>query len=340
MLKKIFKIIALITVFLLPIQFALSNELILPKKKPALSDEIIKEKIIKSEIFPLKKPSQDDEVQITKKDEVKKKKVTKILDGEIIPKNKPLVVNTAKAKKAKKSKYYSKKDFEIGKTSIKYMEQRKWTLAEKTAKKAKDKSIYKFIRWKHLITTGNQLSFYDYKAFIQQSPNYPRIGRVKYLAEHKISTKNLSPKSIIEWFNQHPPLSGFGKLVLGEALISKGDVVKGKSLIKSGWITADLSRDDMKFFRKKFKKILNSSDYIKRADYLSYENKYWDLKRMLRYLPKDYELLYTARQLLMSRSYGVDTAISKVPNKLKNDAGLNYDRLKWRRKRGRVDSSL
>ena len=70
------------------------------------------------------------------------------------------------------------------------------------------------------------------------------------------------------------------------------------------------------------------------------ENKYWDLKRMLRYLPKDYELLYTARQLLMSRSYGVDAAISKVPNKLKNDAGLNYDRLKWRRKRGRVDRSL
>ena len=103
MLKKIIKIIALITVFLLPIQFALSNELILPKKKPTLSDEIIKEKIIKSEIFPLKKPSQNDVVQITKKDEVKKQKVTKIIDGEIIPKNKPLVVNTAKAKKAKKT---------------------------------------------------------------------------------------------------------------------------------------------------------------------------------------------------------------------------------------------
>ena len=50
--------------------------------------------------------------------------------------------------------------------------------------------------------------------------------------------------------------------------------------------------------------------------------------------------LYTARQLLMSKSYGVDNAISKVPAKFKNDAGLNYDRLKWRRKRGRVDSSV
>ena len=76
---------------------------------------------------------------------------------EIIPKNKPLIVNTTKSK-SKKSKYYSKKDFEIGKTSIKYMEQ-KVDLAEKTSKKAKDKSIYNFIRWRHLITTGNQLSF-------------------------------------------------------------------------------------------------------------------------------------------------------------------------------------
>ena len=56
-------------------------------------------------------------------------------------------------------------------------------------------------------------------------------------------------------------------------------------------------------------------------------------------MPKDYELLYNARYLLMSKGYGVDQAISKVPQKFKNDAGLNYDRLKWRRKKGRVDSS-
>ena len=41
----------------------------------------------------------------------------------------------------------------------------------------------------------------------------------------------------------------------------------------------------------------------------------------------------------MSKGYGVDQAIANVPEKFKNDAGLNYDRLKWRRKKGRVDSS-
>ena len=42
----------------------------------------------------------------------------------------------------------------------------------------------------------------------------------------------------------------------------------------------------------------------------------------------------------MSKSYGVDEAIKNVPDKFVNDAGLNYDRLKWRRKRGRIDGSV
>jgi len=96
----------------------------------------------------------------------------------------------------------------------------------------------------------------------------------------------------------------------------------------------------LRYLRKKYKKIITISDNIKRADWHAWEGKHWDVQRMLRYLPKDETALYRARQLLMSRSYGVDAAISKVPNKFKNDIGLKYDRLKWRRRRGRLDSSL
>ena len=314
--------------------FAYADEkIILPQQKPAIN-KAEEGKNLVNNIIPLKKPS----VKIEK---IKTKKIEKlIVDGEIIPMSKPLVVKTEKTTRAKKSKYYSKKDYEVAKIAIRAMEQRKWSSAEKTAKKARDKSIYNFVRWKHLLTTGNQLPFYEYKRFIELNPKYPRINRIKYLAEHKMSVKDLSPNFIVDWFKKNPPLSGFGKIILGQAYLLKGQSNDGTKLIKEGWINADLSRNDMKFFRKKFKKILNSNDYIKRADYLAYENKYWDLKRMLRYLPKDYQLLYTARQLLMSKSYGVDAAISKVPKKFKNDHGLNYDRLKWRRKRGRVDGSL
>ncbi len=335
---KSIKLIVLNIVILLIFQLSFADNLILPKKKPLISNKLLNESKIKNILVPKKKPGKLKKI-VEKTNEEEKKKVSKI-NGIIIPKNKPLIVRKQSTRITKKSNLYSDRDFEYAKQAVQFMEKSNWRDAIKVSKKARAKSIYNFIQWKHLLTTGNQASFYDYKAFIENNSKYPRINRIKYLAEHKISLKSQSSQNIINWFNRNEPLSGFGKMILGESLITIGEKSKGINLIKEGFITADLSRSDLKFYRKKFKKYLSSDDYIKRADYLSWENKYWDLKRMLRYLPKDYQLLYTARQLLMSKSYGVDTAISKVPKNLKNDSGLNYDRLKWRRKRGRVDSCL
>ena len=340
MSMKAIKIVILNIIFLCAVQLAFSQENLLPIMKPVLSAEIIEKKISKNILIPLKKPILEQKEKITEiKKKKEEKKISKI-QGVILPESKPLIVKKGRAKVSKKSKYYSERDFNYAKQAIQFMEKSNWKDALKVAKKARAKSIYNFIQWQHLLTTGNRASFYDYKEFIERNKNYPRIGRIKYLAEHKMSTQILSPKDIINWFENRKPLSGFGKMVLGESLILTGNNSEGIKLIKEGWITADLSKSDLKFFRKKYKKYLRSDDYIKRADYLAWENKYWDLRRMLRYLPKDYRLLYTARQLLMRKSYGVDSSISKVPQKLKNDPGLNYDRLKWRRKRGRLESSL
>ncbi len=308
---------------------------IIPLKKPTLSKESQSQKVSQGIIKPKSKPTKKVEkikTTLVKKEE---KKV-----NFLIPKSRPLIIKKTKSLVKQRSKYYSQKDIGLAKKSISAFRKGQWKTALITAKKAKDKSIYNFIQWRYFLTSGNQASFYDYMLFINKNNNYPRISRIKYIAEHKLSTDKISPKKIINWFDKEEPLSGYGKLILGESYIKTGNLNKGKSLIKEGWITAELSRSNMKFFRSRYKKYLDSNDYIKRADYLAWEEKYWDLKRMLKYLPKDYQLLYTARQILMSKSYGADQAIKNVPDKLKDDAGLNFDRLKWRRKRGRIDSSL
>jgi soluble lytic murein transglycosylase len=337
--KKISFIIKILIIHLIftSNNFALDLSII-PLEKPILDKAQTEKKIIKSILKPKIKPTKEKKEKIQEKAKIVKKEKPKIKF--LLPKNKPITVKKEIIKTQKTSKYFKQKDYNLAKNSIQAFEKGQWPKALSLSKKAKDKSIYNFIQWRHLLTKGNKASFYDYQLFINLNKDYPRIGRIKYLAEHKLSTDKISPKKIVDWFASNDPLSGYGKLILGESLIKIGQTEKGINLIKNGWITADLSRSDMKYFRKKYKKFLNANDYIKRADYLAWENKYWDLKRMLRYLPKDYELLYNARQILMSKSYGVDKAIKNVPSKLKNDAGLNYDRLKWRRKRGRVDDSL
>ncbi|MDB4217687.1 lytic transglycosylase domain-containing protein [Candidatus Pelagibacter sp.] len=340
MLKKLLFISSLI-LFSINFNYVFAEtNLIIPLKKPSLTDEEIKVKISKNILKPLKKPKKIEITAIKENKivEIKKIKEDKKLSFKI-PKKKPSIAGLNKSESIKISKYYSKKDFNVAKKAISEMQKSKWSSSLKIAKKAKDKSIYNFIQWRHLLTAGNQASFYDYKIFIDSNSQYPRIERLRFLAEHKLSTSKISPKKIIDWFGQTEPLSGYGKMILGESYALTGDKTKGTKLIKEGWVTAKLSKNELKFFRKKFKKFLDAEDYIKRADYLAWNAKYWDLKRITRYLPKDYELLYTARQILMSKGYGVDQAIKNVPEKFKNDAGLNYDRLKWRRKKGRVDSS-
>ena len=339
-MKKNLFLLTILFSFLATTYVSSQENVIIPLKKPTLNPELKEKKISINIIKPLEKPILTKEVK--KKDEKKEiienKKITKL--GIIVPKNKPKIVQKTIEKVAKKSKYFSKKEFELAAKAINAMQKGNWPNALSLAKKTRNNDINSFIQWRHLLTNRNNASYYDYQQFIDKNPDYPRIGRIKYLSEHKLSTEKVSPKKIIKKFSEEAPLSGFGEMILGESYIINGESAKGINLIKKGFEKAELSKSDLRFFRKKYKKYLNSEDYIKRAKYLAWENKYWDLKRMLRYLPKEEQLLYTARQLLMSKSYGVDNAIAKVPDRLKNDSGLNYDRLKWRRKRGRVDSSL
>jgi len=308
---------------------------ILPVPKPAVDEETKSVVAKKKNIYPEKKPA-------IKTKEVESQQVIKTTekDDPIYPQKKPILVKKVIDKTATKSAILSSSDFKIAKTAFAAVKKKQWQTAIKLSKKAKNKMVFKTVNWLYLIQSSNSASFYDYLTFINNNPNYPRINRLKYLAEHKIYLNTVSAKVVKKWFNGKPPLSDYGKIKLGEIYIMEGNIDEGSRLIKEGWIKAKLSKNDLRYLRKKYKKIITVSDNIKRADWHAWEGKHWDVQRMLRYLPKEETALYRARQLLMSRSYGVDNAIAKVPAKYKNDIGLKYDRLKWRRRRGRLDPSL
>ena len=321
----------------------LLKKMLIPKIKP-INGDLIKLQAKKTKLLlPKKKPKDQiiDQLDFVEKESEEEKIIVKIDDKKLItPKKKPIKYQKQKERVTTKSKYFTKSDFKLAKKIFSEIDKKRWTSAINLTNKIRDKSIFKLVKWLYLLQPNNQANFYDYINFINLNPNYPRINRLRYLSEHKINTKTISDNRILKLFDEKDPFSGYGKLMLGQSYLSKGNHEKGISLIKNGWITAKLSKRDLKYLKKKLKKYLNTEDHIKRADWLAWENKYWGLKRMLRYLPKDYQALYNARLLLMSRSYGVDNAISKVPSKFKKDAGLLYDRLKWRRKSNRVDSSV
>ena len=176
MLKKIIVLSSIVTLFFLDnIYLRAEIATIIPLKKPVLTGKEIEKKISINILKPLKKPKNKKNQKIIKTEKEEKFDFS-------LPKKKPVIAGTKKTISVKISKYYNKRDFGLAKKAITEMEKGKWSSSLKTAKKAKDKSIYNFIQWRHLLTSGNSASFYDYKIFIDNNPNYARIGRVKYLA--------------------------------------------------------------------------------------------------------------------------------------------------------------
>ena len=325
---------------------SIAADRLLPVPKPPVDKEIKKIVSKKKEIYPKKKPqltkniSNENENNIDKSDTSQNIQTEISSDITIYPKKKPIVVQKKKVKSVKKSSLLSKKDFELAKSAFQYIDKKKWQSAVKISKKSRDKTLFKLVNYLYLKQPTNGATFNDYTTFIGSNPDFPRISRLRYLAEHKINIKSNTYISIVKWFDGKMPLSEFGKIKLGEIYLAQGKNEEGSKLIKDGWVKAKLSKNNLRYLRKKYKKIISVEDNIKRTDWHAWEGKHWDVKRMLRYLPKDYTSLYDARQILMSQSYGVDNAIKKVNPKFKNDIGLQYDRLKWRRRRGRLEPSL
>ena len=310
----------------------------LPAKKPTLEAEK-KQKTVK---IPYLEKETQKKIQEIKKNSASKdiKETLKQTNFFLYPSKKPLTYSNISTKIKSKSKILNEKDYIKAKNIFNLIRKGKWVTAVQQTKKVKDREFKNLVTWLYLKERGNQATFNDYKNFIENNSDYPRISRLRYMAEHKIILENTSPRTIINWFNETEPLSGTGKITLGESYLKINVKQLALQLIKSGWINADLSSRDLKYYKRKFNKILTIQDHLKRADYLAWNNKYWDLKRMLRYLPKKERLLYNARHILMTNSYGVDKAISDVPQEFVNDLGLQYNRLKWRAKRNRLESSL
>ena len=283
------------------------------------------------------------DAKVNQKKDIPKKETQAKADNnkEITPKMKPRDFKTwtPETKGPLETKTMNEKDFEVAKVVFDYVDKKQWKLALSDAQKIQDKSVYTLVNWMYLIEPQSGASFSEYSTFIKSHKEWPRINRLKYLAEHKINFDNNSPSSIIEYFSNNPPLSGFGRLRLAEAFLENNQTDKARTLVKDGFRDAELSKNDLKYFSRIFKKFLSHSDYVLRADYFAYEAKYKDLKDTIEYLNPDYQKLYNARAALFTKR-SADNLIAQIPQNLKDDPGLSYDRIKWRRKKAKFSEAL
>lgn len=234
----------------------------------------------------------------------------------------------------------SKKDAAHAKNAFIFLEKRRWRDVKIHISGMNDPLLKDLLQWHYLTRHGSPGKFADVKKFLHKRPNWPNRKALIKRAEETLPSK-MSPKEIIGAIAlMGGPQSTMGKARFGEALLKTGQKEAGVLSLRAIWVEGNFTKSQEKRFYRAHKKILTKQDHLGRLDRLIWEKRSWPAKRQYWRVDKDTRKLAVARIWLMRKEGNVDKAIADVPAKLKSDPSLLYERLRWRRRKGRLDGTI
>ena len=114
---------------------------------------------------------------------------------------------------------------------------------------------------------------------------------------------------------------------------------RAAALIRKAWVEGSFTARELRETYRRYRTHLRPEDHLARLDRLVWANHARAARRMYRYVDEGQQRLAEARLTLRAYAGGVDRAIARVPQSLHDDPGLVYERLRWRRKKGRDEDA-
>lgn len=231
-----------------------------------------------------------------------------------------------------------KSDIASLRTAVKAAEKSRWKLVLAAEAQIKDDLVRELVRWYRLKDGNAPADLSELQAFLEHRPDWPGRGLVIRNMEHGLAT-HPNNAAVRTWFAKYPPKTALGTMRHAEALIGIGKRDVAKSMLREAWRDGNFPKADSQLLLKRHRKLLTPDDHVFRTDRLVWEGRYGDARRMLPLVSKDYQRLFQARLALRRRQGNVDGLIRQVPPSLKSDPGLMYERIRWRRRKGK-DTAL
>jgi len=225
---------------------------------------------------------------------------------------------------------------EHARSAFLFADRKQWSDANLHARRSGDPALERLIEWLTYLDPASGASFAEITSFIANHPKWPEARRLRTRAEQAIYNSNVSDHDLIAWFSDNPPVTGNGKLALAEAQMREGlsDEASRSKLIREGWIHGDFYDAERDRILQQYGALLTRDDHAKRASQLMWEDKVSPALDMLSLLSSDEQKLLKARAALIRRDSHADKAIAQVPDSLRKDQGLLYDRMRYRARQG------
>lgn len=211
--------------------------------------------------------------------------------------------------------------------------------AEAAAAKAHNKLLAKVLQWLSYTQPNSGASFAEITSFIRANPTWPQIGTLQRRAEETITAA--TPDAVVlDWFSAMAPQTVDGAMAYGKALINAGQNEKAEKLLRDAWITGNFGPVQERQFLASFQDLLRDEDDVARLDRLLWTHQDQVAARQLSRVDDSYRALAQARMALDNEASNAEALAAHVPERFKNDPGLIYELIRYRRQHDKDDQAI
>ncbi len=202
--------------------------------------------------------------------------------------------------------------------------------ARRLAARSASPVLEKLVRWMDYTSSQPTGSFDDITAFIEANPDWPRVTVLRRHAEEAITAATPAP-ALLAWFTRHPPVTVDGGMAYGRALLETGQTAKAVDIVRHTWVAGGFGPLQERQFLARFGQYLRPEDNRARLDRLLWDRQDAAARHMLLRVDAAHRQLAQARLALQEDAGNTASVVAAVPPVLRDDPGLIFDRVRWRR---------
>lgn len=186
-----------------------------------------------------------------------------------------------------------------------------------------------FVIWSWLREGEGRLG--DYEAFLARRADWPGLALLRQKGEEAVA-RSETPARVTAWFKSHPPQTAEGAIALVRAQKALGQMAMAETEAMRAWAELSFTAAEEDALLALMPEAVAMVHPL-RLDTLLWDGRRPEAMRMLPRVSADLRLLAEARLALRADEKGVDALLAKVPDSLKSDPGLAYERFIWRMRR-------
>jgi soluble lytic murein transglycosylase len=204
--------------------------------------------------------------------------------------------------------------------------------AERLAHHAKSKVLAKLVKWMALTSGRSGAGFSEIAAFIAANPDWPLLSQLQKRAEEAITAATPNAE-VLAWFDGHPPVTVDGGMAYARALFAAGRGEAAVKVIRDTWVDGGFGALQERQFLALFGEHLGPEDNWRRLDRLLWDKQEGPAQRIMLKVDAGHRSLAQARLALQDSKANPEPLLAAVPAALRDDPGLIFDRVRWRRQK-------